>query len=575
MSLERLARSFAILVVGMTLFCGAQTSAGAKAGEMPQKSPFNVRDFGAAGDGLALDTQAITNAVRAASHTGGGTVYFPAGTYRTGTFELLSNVTLDLDAGATIQGSKDPADYGSINAFGFGHDYGVNSTGEGNKVGIIIAREAENIAIVGRGTIDGQGDSFFDSARPHYSMDFDPAYTRQGQLFLDAVRDTGDGPVEFKAEGRPGTLMVFSHCRNVLLRDVTIRNAPNWTIHFQHTEQVVVSGIHILNSELLPNNDGIDCMGCKNVHISDSDIRAGDDDFAIVGSENVTVVECSLISRSSGIRLESTQHALFTGLTIDANRGIGVYGRGAGRTSDVIFSDITIQTRLFTGHWWGKAEPIYIAAGGHSKGGPEGEVSNVRFSNISAAAESGIFIYGAPSASVHDISMTNIWLNLRRTREEVSKAVGGNFDLRWTATAHSNAVFKHDISAIYCRYTDGVHLENVTVTWDAQKADFYSHAIECEDFRDLVIDHFEGRQAQDSSDTSVIALARGEGATVRDSTAAAGASAFVSAILLRGDNLFTGNDLRRTHRAFARGEKYFKVSGNVGAVSARTPLRSK
>jgi hypothetical protein len=546
-----------------------------RATDSPRAETFDVRGFHAVGDGIALDTQAIANAIQAAAHAGGGTVHFPAGTYRSGTFELLSNVTLDLDAGATIRGSTDLADYGSTEAYGFGHEYGVNSTGEGSKVGIIVARHAENIAIVGHGTIDGQADSFFDSNVPHYSMDFDPARTRQGQLFLDAVRQTGDGPIEFKSPGRPGTLMVFSNCRNVLLRDVTIRSAPNWTVHFANTSQVVVSGVHIVNSELLPNNDGIDCMGCKNVHVSACDIQAGDDDLAIVNSEDITVADCSLVSRSSAIRLESTRHAIFSELNIDSNRGIGVYGRGGGKTSDVLFSSVTIRTRLFTGHWWGKAEPVYIAASAPTTASSQGEISGIRFSNIIATAESGILIYGAPGALVRNVSFDQIHLTLRRTRPQVSDAVGGNFDLRWTARTPANAVFKHDIPGCYCRYADGLRLQNVTVAWGTQKAGFYTHAIECEDFRNLTIDRFKGRQAFENSQTAVISLARGDGVTVRDSTADPGTLAFVSATEIRGHNLFVGNDLSHASRAFGRGETYFTVTGNYGPFPTRASPNKK
>ena len=85
---------------------------------------LDVRSFGAAGDGGTLDTAAITKAIRAASAAGGGTVAFPPGVYATGTFELLSNVTLEVRAGAVIQGSKNLADYQSIASYGFGKSYG-------------------------------------------------------------------------------------------------------------------------------------------------------------------------------------------------------------------------------------------------------------------------------------------------------------------------------------------------------------------------------------------------------------------------------------------------------------------
>ncbi len=96
-----------------------------------QLHQFNVMDFGAKPDGSTLNTTAIGAAIAAASKAGGGTVIFPPGTYVTGTFRLASNITLQLQAGAVVKGSKDLSDYGEITDYGLGRDYGTNSSGEG------------------------------------------------------------------------------------------------------------------------------------------------------------------------------------------------------------------------------------------------------------------------------------------------------------------------------------------------------------------------------------------------------------------------------------------------------------
>src|SRR5271167_1079778 len=228
-----------LAIMGVMLAFGIQGHVLGQALEQKpaQTGRFDVREFGAKGDGSTLDTQAIQTAIRAANKAGGGTVVFLPGTYVSGTFELLNNVTLDVEAGAVILGSGSVAQYGSIQDFGFGHTYGLNATGEGEKVGLIVARNADNIAIVGQGAIDGNSDAFIDPSKPHYSLDFDPQYTRQGEGFMRAVLQTGDGPIGFRPEGRPGTLIVFFHCKHVLLRDVTLRNASNWTLHLQTVDE--------------------------------------------------------------------------------------------------------------------------------------------------------------------------------------------------------------------------------------------------------------------------------------------------------------------------------------------------
>jgi polygalacturonase len=227
MSLHKL-----LAILGMTITFGVQTHASQRpAAELPSPpGQFDVGAFGAKGDGATLDTQAIQAAIRAANKAGGGTVAFRPGIYVTGTFELLSNVTLDVEAGAVILGSARVADYGSIRDFGFGRNYGVDYTGEGSLVGLIVAKNADNVAIVGQGAIDGDSSAFFDFTKPHYGLDFDPQYTRQGRGFMDAVLQTGDGPAAVQPDGRAGTMIIFSNCKNVLLRDITLRNAPNWTV---------------------------------------------------------------------------------------------------------------------------------------------------------------------------------------------------------------------------------------------------------------------------------------------------------------------------------------------------------
>ena len=112
-------------------------------------SLFNVRNYGAAGDGKHLETAAINKAIEACAKAGGGTVYLPPGKYLTGTLVLKSHVILDLDAGATILGSENPEDYPTCKDPWGGDRAEISS--------LIYAEDAENVTITGRGTINGQG----------------------------------------------------------------------------------------------------------------------------------------------------------------------------------------------------------------------------------------------------------------------------------------------------------------------------------------------------------------------------------------------------------------------------------
>lgn len=525
---------------------------------------YNVRDYGAKGDGTSSDTWSIQNAIRRANSAGGGTVLFTPGVYRTGTFELLSNVTLELQAGAVIRGSSSIYDYRFSSDFGFGTRYGTDQTGEGRRLGIIVARNADNIAIIGHGMIDGVSEQFFDPRKPHYSMDFNPTVTRQGQIFMNAVIETGDGPIETNGE-RPGTMIAIINSHNVLMRDVTLHHSPNWTVHFQTVNKAVVEGVHIDNDVRVPNNDGFDCMACRDVHYSNLDIRTGDDDFAIVSGQDITVTNSSMTSYSSAIRLEDTRYSTFSDLTIHANRGIGIFERGTGETAHVLFSNIAIDTFLLTGHWWGKGEPIYVSIG--ETNGKAGKVHDVRFSNLTGEAENGIVLYGDQKGSVENLSLDHVDLKMRVTRPEVNAKVGGNIDMRWTAAGAMNAIFMHDSPALYGRYVRGLSVDGFRVQWADAMPAYYSSVIELEDAQDIEIRQLKGRQANLKSAAPVIDLKRVDGVTIRDSTAAPGASTFVKLEQVTGQRLFEGNDLSTARHAFS-GPAHFALRGNLMPAAA-------
>lgn len=179
------------------------------------------------GDGAINNTPAIQRAIDACAKTG-GTVRFPAGQYVSGTLFLKSNVTLHLDAGATLFGSKRIEDY--------------------NPKHLIYAEGATNIAIEGPGTIDGQGDAFLDA--------------------------------KLKPLPRPSPLIELVECKDVRISDLNIRKAAAWTIHPRLCDRVIIRGLSIVNNMLALNTDGIDPDGSRNVIISDSYIEAGDDSIS-------------------------------------------------------------------------------------------------------------------------------------------------------------------------------------------------------------------------------------------------------------------------------------------------------
>lgn len=529
---------------------------------------FDVRAFGAVGNGADKCTDAINQAIKACAQHGGGTVLVPGGTYFTGPIELLSHVTLHLDAGAVLKGSDQLTDYGG---------------GGRGRQPLVRANDAENIAIVGRGAIDGSGTAFMDMTKtrvgPHMPGDLDPNFTRRGRDYMDPKFGESDGPVVYLS--RPSRLIQITRCRNVLLRDVTLRNSPTWTLHFDDCENVNVTGISLHNNLLVPNSDGIHCTTCRRVRISDCDISCGDDAIAIttLGSrpkgscEDITVTNCTLQSRSAGVRLGygdgPIRNCTFQNLTIrESNRGLGVFVRDEGSVENVFFSNIVIRTRLHTGHWWGNAEPIHLSVIPQRREGRTGKIRNVAFANITAESESGIVVYGYEQGDICNLSFDNVRLQIRESR--LNASYGGNFDLRPTYD-NRFAIFRHDISALFCRNVKDCLISRFDVTWGTGKAampEFFDHAILCERFEGLVIDGFHGRQPHLADQKAAIALKAGRDVIIRSCIAAEGTGTFLSHEDLKG-GMFVNNDLRQAKTAFVPAESNLTLSGNRKPASSR------
>lgn len=535
----------------------------------------DVRVFGAKGDGISLDTRAVSDAIASCVKQGGGTVYFAPGRYVIGTVQLYSHIHLFLESGAVLMGSHDIQNYLASPPFGFARHYGVDITGEGALLGMLLAKDADDVSIDGSGAIDGQGDSFMAAETPHGGHDYVEQYVRNPEKFHAAMASLEYGPIA--PVDRPGTMIVFFRCSNVRLHGVTLRSSPNWTLHLQNVEGAAISDIQILNNPKVPNNDGIDCMQCHHVRISDCNIIAGDDDLAIVRSENINVNNCSLSSRSAAIRLESTQLSTFTGLSMDTNRGIAVFANGyEGQenrpTENVTFSDIVIRTRLIPGGWWGKAEPIYIAVQPCVSNIPCGvRVRNVVFNNITAEAEGGALLWGGDGTPISGVELNGVRLHMIAPDPIFSEGVGGNLDLRWTAQSPRDGIVKSDIPAFYARKVAGLRMRDVQVDWADSMPDYFSDGLRIEGFKDLSIDGFSGRQAQAAAGAA-IDLLDGSGVSIANSRATPGTHTFLQLDQVQDRRVFVNYDLGGAAQVIAPSNLRF--DDQVGGPAAKRKLAS-
>lgn len=457
---------------------------------------FDITRYGAKGNGATLATTSINKAIAACVAAGGGTVYVPAGTFVTGSFRLYSNINLYLSPGAVLLGSDRMEDYL------LQKDLGFSGYGAGNKLGIVYADHAENVSITGTGTIDGRPEAslLMDSVQQEGADD--ARYARQGAAYMDASIDKSEAPVMWKGVygDRPGVEVMFSFCKKVTVRDITIRNAADWSMNLMACDDAKVMGISIKNNMSVPNSDGIDMYDSRNVVISDCDIHAGDDGIAVISTSNLTVTNCILNSRSSGIRIgynafngNNSGNLLFDNVRIyGSNRGIGIFQRQQGDLENMVFSNMIIDTRLYPGQWWGHGEPIHISALPALGSKTVGAIRHVRFSNIIATGEEGVVLYGSPQSRLTDIRFDRVSLRLRRG--PLTDHYGGNFDLR-PSNDPAQSIFAHDIPAIYAQYVDGLDFRDLSVGWGTDMPAFFTSALECRHFQGLTIDGLDGSAA--------------------------------------------------------------------------------
>ena len=318
---------------------------------------YNVRDFGARGDGKTLDTAAVQAAIDACARDRGGTVVVPAGDFLVGTVELKSNVTLHLAAAGRLLGSGKGENYSS--------GKGV-PPGNGNVV-MLYAANAENVTVEGPGTIDGQGNLF---------------YTGHGD-------NTGPGGNRATAYVQRPHLLIFYRCSNLRVHDVFLTRSAYHCMRVLECRNVRLEGIRILNRVNL-NNDGFHLNSNEYVHVSNCDVMCQDDACALFGSNRfVTVTNCTFSTRWSIFRFGNGQaeNIAISNCVIYDTFGCVIKMRfSAGtRIEDVSFSNLVM--RNVTG-------PISVGldSGYHRAADapprPNGIVRNLSFSGIRATVAS-------------------------------------------------------------------------------------------------------------------------------------------------------------------------------------------
>ena len=348
---------------------------------------FDIRDYGAVGDGTTFNTEAIQNAILACRDAGGGRVLVEGGVYLTAPIRLYSNVELHLASNGTLLASPREEDY---------HNWddmpGLDQTHLARKRGdcFLFIGNAHHVSITGNGTIDANGSAFVESRPTQKDLGWHTVYKR-------------------KSPNTPPRVVFFACCRNVLVEGISIVNGPaGWSLFVHNVDDARITGITISAALNFPNNDGIHINASRNIRVSDCNISVSDDAIVVRANnyslpenkvtEGITVTNCTLVSHCGGIRLGwirdgVIRNCTFSNLTM-LNTRTGILmtfpWRGEERTADegrealvienILFSDI-VMDRIFTHPirlWMDRHENTHAIIK---------SVRNIYFRNIRARAQ--------------------------------------------------------------------------------------------------------------------------------------------------------------------------------------------
>lgn len=424
-----------------------------------KKDTTSIVKFGAIPDGYTLNTKSINDAITAVSKKGGGVVFVPAGLWLTGPVVIKSNVNLHLAQGATLLFTADKSQYPLVAANWEGLPQMRNQSP-------VSATDAVNIAITGKGIIDGNGD-------PWRAVKSDKLTASQWKKLvasggvLSEDKKTWYPSESFmkgsKMPSNPGmitpdrdaayyesikdflrpNMVLFTKCKNVLLEGVIFQNSPAWCLHPLMCENLTVKNIFVKNPWYAQNGDGIDVESCKNVLIENSVFDVGDDALCMksgrdvegrkrgMPTENVIIRGCTVYASHGGFVIGSEMSGGARNIYVSNCTFIGsdiglrfktTRGRGGVVENifikDIYMKDIPAEAILFDMYYMAK-DPVALV--GEKRELPKVEFKavdettpsfrNFHISNVYCnGAEKGIFLRGVPEMHVKNIVLENMVL---------------------------------------------------------------------------------------------------------------------------------------------------------------------
>jgi len=487
----------------------------------------SVRAYGATGDGKALDSPAINQAIAACAQAGGGTVYFPAGTYLSGSIHLTNNINLFLDAGSVILGAPqkldayDPTEpWEGIAYQDGGHTYFHNS--------LIWGENLTNVSITGPGMINGGGLVRGDGKQDQMSG------------FANWNKPNPPTTTNFPPERLGNKAIALKLCRNVLLRDFTIFHGGHFAILTTGCDNLTVDNVTIDT-----DRDGIDIDCCRNTVVSNCRINSPNDDglcpkssFALgrnVITENLTIVNCQVSGFEEGTLLDGTMkpsknkngrikfgteaNGGFRNVTVANCTFRGCRGLALEEVDGGIMENITINSLAMMDV---AAYPIYITTGKRNRGPnvtAPSRCRNIFISNVIATGVepmSGIQITGTPGQPIEGVRLDNIRLVFNGGGTEQNAArVPPELGNGYPEPSNLGVMPAY---GVFARHVKNLELANIRLSFENEDR---RPAMVCVDANGLEIDNFK---AQVADGISAARFEGVEGLVVRNSPALAQAA---------------------------------------------------
>ena len=474
---------------------------------------FNIKDFGATGNSGDNATIPVRSAIDACAAAGGGKVYVPPGDYTVGTLQLKDNVNLHLEAGATLFLSQDPADFI-----------------QGSRT-MIFAQDARNIAVTGRGILDGLAKYEFVEMRG-----IDPEIAAE----IEIARKAGVDMRRYYRTGMQTYMFILNNCTGIRLTDISVINSPLWNIRLNDCNRVYISGVYIYSDlEKGVNADGIDICCTSNVTVSDSVIVTGDDAIVLKTPErrgqvkvnpveNIVVTNCILTSSSTPLMIGTEtfadiRHVIFSNCTIrNSNKGFGINVQDGASVSDIIFRNLTIETGRRHWNWWGSAELCKLKLSKRSETSKLGKIKDVVIDTVISHVRGTSKITGHPEQPLENIRMNNVQIFMMP----------------------EDAIDKRSSHALVIEDVRRLSIRDMSIKWDEETQEInWGSALVLKNVSGFEIRSFEGRQGLTGGSKPAILLENISDGLIADSKADIGCKTFVQVsspdrkkIVLRNNN---------------------------------------